>query len=54
MCAYHEYGRYQDQSAHKLLTDTPERYWWQSRHNMRDPPDLADLSALARKIRTPA
>ena len=37
--------------ALRAFSDTRERYWWQSRHNMRDPPDLTDLLALARLIR---
>lgn len=31
--------------------DNLARYWWQSRHNLRDPPDLTDIPALARAIR---
>lgn len=35
----------------RTLSESRERYWWQSRHNMRDPPKLADLSTLARQVR---
>lgn len=42
-------------SAHgealRALSDSRERYWWQSRHNLRDPPELVDLVALAKRIR---
>lgn len=26
-------------------------YWWQSRHNMRNPPALTDIPALAKQVR---
>jgi hypothetical protein len=42
---------YPSAPAHKLLTDNRERAQWQSRHNLPDPPQLTDLSALAREIR---
>ena len=51
MSCYHEHADYQDQAAHKLLTDTRERYFWQSRAGLRDPPELVDLVDLARKCR---
>ena len=35
----------------RAFSDSRERYWWQSRHNLRDPPDLVDIPALARAIR---
>lgn len=40
-----------DDSSHKLLTDTRERYFWQSRAGLRDPPELVDIPALVRAIR---
>lgn len=41
----------QNSPAFKLLTDNLPRYWWQSRHNLPDPPQLACLPSLAREIR---
>ena len=35
----------------RAFSDSRERYWWQSRHNLRDPPDLVNIPALARAIR---
>ena len=35
----------------RAFSDSRARYWWQSRHNLRDPPDLVDIPALARAIR---
>ena len=35
----------------RCFSDNRERYWWQSRHNMRNPPDMVDLWELARAIR---
>lgn len=35
----------------RAFSDSRERYWWQSRHNLRDPPELVDIPALARAIR---
>ena len=35
----------------RAFSDSRERYWWQSRHNLRDPPELTDIPALARAIR---
>lgn len=32
-------------------SDNRAVYWWQSRYNMRNPPQLADLEALAKSIR---
>lgn len=35
----------------RAFSDSRERYWWQSRHNLRDPPELVDLRELAREVR---
>ncbi len=41
-------------SAPVCPMDNVRRAWWQSRHNLTDPPQLADLVALARAIRRTA
>ena len=51
MSCYNEWAPYADQAAHKLLSDNADRYFWQSRAGLRDPPILTDLEKLARAIR---
>jgi hypothetical protein len=35
----------------RLAMSNVERYWWQSRHNMRSPPELIDVRAFAITLR---
>lgn len=51
MSTYNEWAHYADRDAHKLLSDSRERYMWQSLFGMRDPPELTDIPKLAREIR---